>query len=239
MSTLHEPTGSPKPILSSREEELLEDVEQLAAATSHDLRDPLREVLALCEQEPSAATPTLQAITQHVEATLRRLTLMREYGYLVENTERVQTVELDVLLHEALHQCQPLISAKGARITADKLPKINGRLKQLRTLFFHLVENGLIHNTSSSPTLQITTATEANIYRITVEDNGSGLTPEYRHLIFRLFRTSSTASDTHMGAGLAFCRKIAQNHGASLQMESFPSHYMRMHILFPAEIVTL
>ena len=54
-----------------------------------------------------------------------------------------------------------------------------------------------------------------------VKDNGIGIPPQYKEEIFRMFRRLHN-SDKYEGSGigLAFCKRIVDNYGGNIWMES-------------------
>lgn len=64
--------------------------------------------------------------------------------------------------------------------------------------------------------------------RVTVSDNGCGISPEHQDRIFdRLYQVTSTneyATAAGLGLGLYIAREIVQEHGGELVVESSPGH---------------
>lgn len=71
--------------------------------------------------------------------------------------------------------------------------------------------------------LTIKAFTDNQKVKIQVSDTGCGMTPEQTELIFEPFFTTKTGQKGQRkgnGVGLAFCRRVLDNHGGNIQVES-------------------
>ena len=66
---------------------------------------------------------------------------------------------------------------------------------------------------------------------VSVQDTGCGIPLELRAHIFRTFFTTKTDGT---GLGLPITKKIVEDHGGAIQMESEPGHGARFTIRLPA-----
>lgn len=68
---------------------------------------------------------------------------------------------------------------------------------------------------------EISSEIEGDIWKITVRDNGIGISPEYFERIFIIFhRHHELDKYPGTGIGFAFCKKIIERHGGKLWVES-------------------
>ena len=73
--------------------------------------------------------------------------------------------------------------------------------------------------------------------RITLDDHGSGLPEEIRAAVFEPFFTTKSHPE-HSGLGLATSRRILQEHGGRISLESVPGQWTRVHVDLPARWVS-
>jgi two-component system NtrC family sensor kinase len=77
---------------------------------------------------------------------------------------------------------------------------------------------------------------EARQMRITVADNGAGMSPETLADIFTLF--VSTKGSRGTGLGLTVSRKILREHGGDIRAESAPGHGSMFTLEFPLRLAS-
>lgn len=207
----------------------IDDLQQLSAALSHELRDPVREALALLPTNHAAAT-------KHLELVLRRMTALKAYLYLCENTEKPGPVKLSTVVVQARRKMDAQFTACGARLDMDELPELpHARPNQLLDLFTELFRNALDYRGDATPVLQLTCVIRGRILTLTLADNGPGMEEEYCAYVLGLFRRGEDIEAipglaAGLGMGLCTALKVAQNHGGSLHLESSPGAGVRVII---------
>jgi PAS domain S-box-containing protein len=164
-----------------------------------------------------------------------------------------QPVQLSQLIQSAIDELEPLLTKNQAtlkNLIPPNLPLINADSTQLWRVFENLIANALNHN---PPGLLLTlNATVENkedkvaketdqetrplpithyqlpitnypFLRITLQDNGVGMTQETCDHLFELYvRGSHTRRSTSIGLGLYLCRQIITAHGGEIGVISSP-----------------
>ncbi len=72
-----------------------------------------------------------------------------------------------------------------------------------------------------------------NYLRISVVDNGPGMTPE---VLEHLFEPFFTTKETGTGLGLMSCKRIIGNHGGVMRVDSAPGRGTRFDLYIPLEV---
>ena len=58
---------------------------------------------------------------------------------------------------------------------------------------------------------------------MTIKDNGIGIDPDHKDLLFNLFQRLNTRDDFDgSGIGLSVCKKITEQHGGEIWFNSIP-----------------
>lgn len=222
-----------------------EDLEQFVHIASHDLREPLRKVLAFAdllevddgERLSDSGRDSLRSI---VSATRRMQGLLASLMDLTRVTSEGRTFDPCELRQCALDVCSDLQVAaaeKGARIELGELPRIEADAAQMRQLFQNLIQNSIKYSRGDTPpVVRLGAVPDADpaFVSLACEDNGIGFEPQYAERIFGVFQRLHTR-DAYGGAGigLSICRKICSRHGGSIVAEGRPGGGARFLIRLP------
>lgn len=98
--------------------------------------------------------------------------------------------------------------------------ELSGDVLLLPILVNNLLENALKYSPSQS-TIHVELSQQANSVMLSVSDEGEGIAPEERKQIFEKFYrigNEQTRSAKGTGLGLYLCKKIAQDHNASIRV---------------------
>ncbi len=82
--------------------------------------------------------------------------------------------------------------------------------------------------------IKVSGRVEQDELRISVSDNGIGMTDELREKLFKKFYSTKGSKGT--GLGLVITRKVVQEHGGSISVESEPGKGTSFHIRIPFKI---
>jgi signal transduction histidine kinase len=131
---------------------------------------------------------------------------------------------------------QDRIEEKVVSVTkrfARRLPRIPIDLVRMMQVFTNLFLNA-IQAVSRGGEVAVSTRLERKARKrsvqVTVADNGKGISPEQRASIFEPFYT--TRSDG-TGLGLTIVKKIVEQHGGRIEVESHEGKGSRFTILLP------
>lgn len=91
----------------------------------------------------------------------------------------------------------------------------------LRIVLKQLVRNGVQHNNSKKPIVEISCELNAAAARISVKDNGPGIPPAYLDQIFQPFKTLQNKSVLKSaGMGLALCKQVLDKFETEMGVET-------------------
>ncbi|MDH3745407.1 MAG: ATP-binding protein [Acidobacteriota bacterium] len=224
------------------EAERLAYIGTLASGLAHEIRNPLNSLslnMQLLEEEPAI---------QRVSGSMRRLlTLTRsEIGRLEHlvtdflQYARPRPLELtETSARDLLRSCQELMSTDLDRRGADLLveDRSAGALVcvdpgQLTQLLLNLVQNalGATEESERPPEIRLIARREGADVLLEVLDNGVGIPSERMENIFDLFYSTRKGGT---GLGLAVVKRIADNHGGEVRVQSTPGVGTRVQLLLP------
>lgn len=135
-----------------------------------------------------------------------------------------EPVKIDSCIEKALMNLQTLVKDKHAEIKLEEsFPLVRGNHTKITSLFQNLIGNALKF-TKENPIIRITWRSSDEEYIFSVEDNGIGISPEYREKIFGAFhRLHGKGEYPGTGLGLAICKRIVERHGGRIWVESEPA----------------
>jgi light-regulated signal transduction histidine kinase (bacteriophytochrome) len=85
----------------------------------------------------------------------------------------------------------------------------------------NLIDNALKFNKSEIPTVEISCVDNGKVYQFQVKDNGIGIDKKYHDRIFNIFERLHTKEEYEgTGIGLTTCKKIVQQFGGKIWIES-------------------
>jgi light-regulated signal transduction histidine kinase (bacteriophytochrome) len=114
------------------------------------------------------------------------------------------------------------IEEARAKITHDALPTLKADPTQLTQLFQNLLGNAVkFRRDGVDPQIHVGCRREGGSWLFWVQDNGIGIDPKHRDKLFLIFqRLHGRDKYPGTGIGLAICKKIVEQHGGRIRIES-------------------
>ena len=215
-------------------------LEQFAYVTSHDLKSPLRAVSNLAQWIEEDLSDKLDDSSREQLALLRdRVRRMHdliegllEYSRVGKTNDSENNVDTKELLEEIIDSLSPppgfTIKIKG------KMPSLYVDRIQLGQVFSNLISNSLKHHGGSKGKIRIKSETYGDDYQFSVCDDGQGIAPEYHDKVFMMFQVlNSSDLESSTGIGLALVKKIVEEHGGTIRVESAVGEGACFHFTWP------
>lgn len=196
----------------------------------HDLREPLRAVSTSSEMltdiygdsTDERATRCLRYIR---EGTNRMASLLQDIAaYCEEQGRKVHLTEmsLDAVLAQVQQQIAAELQKNAAVLTHDPLPTVNGDFFAIATVFRHLIENACKFRGTEAPCIHVGSVRNGSEWILSVRDNGLGFKPVYADTVFQPFKRLHGKEYAGSGLGLAVAKRILDQHGGRIWVESVP-----------------
>ena len=218
------------------------ELEQFAYVASHDLQEPLRAVAGyvrlLQRRFPDKVDAKAQEYIQGAcegavrmeQEILDLLTLSRVGG----GGLRLAPIDLAEPLKQALQHLQFSVRTAKAKVTSDPMPTLPVDSVQVTQVFQNLVGNALKFRGENPPEVHVGAREEPGEWVFSVRDNGIGIDPQYFQRIFQVFQRLHTRK-THPGSGigLTICKKVVEQHGGRIWVESRPGQGSTFYFTLP------
>jgi signal transduction histidine kinase len=212
----------------------LASVGELSAGIAHELNNPLATICLRIESA-LARTPADDPRRRALEVVQQEAKRMAELvSNLLQFSRRDSDARSTIDVREELIKATELVDhhlrKRAVRIAHHfdpQAPMISADRQKLRQVFLNLLTNAADAMPNGGELrLKISpTKLENGQPGVTVEvvDTGQGIAPEHLPNVFEpFFTTKEEGKGT--GLGLAICRRIVQEHGGNLAIESQPGH---------------
>lgn len=198
-------------------------VGRMAASIIHDFKNPMTTIRGMAEwvkskhPEPSTAE-NLQLIMDEVDRMVEMTTEVLDYCHSKTQLNPEPT-QLHVFFDEAMKPLRLDFERRGIRLETqvhhtDAIPLDRRR-------FTRVIYNLAINAADAMPgggALQFHAAREGDMVHIQVTDSGCGIPPESQEKIWQPFVTMGKKHGT--GLGLPIARKIVEDHGGTITLQS-------------------
>ena len=208
------------------------ELEQFAYVASHDLQEPLRKVASFCQLLEKRYGDQLdergrQYIDFAVDGAKRLQVLINDlltFSRVGRSEELRVRLPLGRVLDTAIADLAVVIEDTGAVIERpEQLPEVLGDPTLLAMLWQNLIGNGIKFRVPGrDPVVRITAAAgPGGRWQFCVEDNGIGIAPEFAEKVFVIFqRLHGRDSYPGTGIGLALCKRIVEQHGGEISVDT-------------------
>jgi PAS domain S-box-containing protein len=221
------------------------ELESFCYSISHDLRAPLRAIHGFSQAMVTDHSGQLDEQGRHyldrvigaakyMDFMLRDLL---DYSRLTLAELPVTPLDLEHELTEVLRNLDEEIKQKKACVEV----KLHSRSAlahpaTLRQVFWNLLTNALKFVSSErAPRIVVTSELIGTNVRISVADNGIGISPEHCQRVFNLFeRLHRDPSFPGTGVGLAVVRRAIERMGGRCGVDSVPDQGSRFWVELPA-----
>jgi len=222
---------------------------EFLASMSHELRTPLNAIVGfsdlLAEQSAGSLNTKQQRFNAHIQQGGRHLLA------LINDLLDLSKIEAG---HLELHRvdfpvaiaAKEILATIGPAAAAKRIDLENGVGTQLvahadrirfKQILYNLVGNA-IKFTPEGGKIRINASVHEQWLTVTVEDTGIGIAADKQH-VFEMFLQLGTAKDgvkEGTGLGLAITKRLVQEHGGRIWVESEPGEGTRFRFTVPAAL---
>jgi signal transduction histidine kinase len=204
-------------------------LERFTYTLSHELRSPLVTMTGFLDLVEAAAVAgqaervhadmgRIRAAAERMDRLLRDLLHLSQLGRPASAPEAVPFAEL---VGEARARVAGLLSQRGVRLdVADGLPTVSVDRRRLVEVLENLLENAVkFMGDQADPRVCVGVRENHGKAVFFVRDNARGIEPRYHDKVFGLFERLDAASEG-TGVGLALVRRIVEDHGGRVWVES-------------------
>ena len=224
------------------ESERLNALTLLAAGVAHEIGNPLNSLdihLQLLGRKlrklPAGDRKPLEENLSTAREEIKRLdAILKNFLHAVRpTTPHRERQDLNLMLHDTLKLLESDLAARKISVEldlAESLPPAMIDHGQFQQIFYNLIRNAYQAIASDGGHITIRTRVNDYEYVISIEDNGTGISPEHMGALFEPYRTTKSSGS---GLGLLIVRRIIREHGGEIAIESEVNQGTRVLLHLP------
>ncbi|MFC1620964.1 ATP-binding protein [Candidatus Omnitrophota bacterium] len=207
------------------------ELDDFTYIVSHDLKEPLRGVKAftklLKEEYSEKINKEGKEYLETISESSSRMTGLIEDLLNLSRIGRIKNIEPDIdfneLLSDVKKNLQYSLEEKKVELKIpENLPKVACDKIRISEVFSNLISNAVKYcKKGVKPVVEVGFSSKVGHYEFYVKDNGIGIDKAYHDRVFQIFqRLHAKGEYEGTGAGLTIVKKIVENHGGKIWVES-------------------
>jgi two-component system, OmpR family, sensor kinase len=232
-------------LLEERAAAATRDRRLLLSRLDHELKNPLTAMrAALANVSGSAEDADREAGLRSIESQVLRLSRLtadlRKIAELASSERDRRLLDVVPLLEEAVDIAREQAPAAERRLSvglpeaSSAMPPVVGDADLLTLAVVNLVDNAIKY-TSAGDRIEVRARDASNRVVIEVADTGPGIPDdEVAHIWDELYRGAQARAVPGSGLGLALVRAVAEQHGGTVEVESWIGHGTVVRLLLPS-----
>ena len=221
------------------ERERLASLGEMAAVVAHDIRNPLGGIKTAAQFLPSRSADDAMVIKELTHSILVGVSQIESIvtdllDYARDPALERQEYRLGEVVGPAVDAYGDKARAKGIALVArgiDADLPVSADGQRLRRVFVNVISNA-IEAAEHRPDarVEVTLSRRGNDAVAEVADNGEGIAPEARTKLLQPFFTTKP---TGTGLGLVIVKKIMDQHGGRIEIDSTPGAGTTVRLVIP------
>lgn len=206
------------------------ELEQFAYIASHDLQEPLRMITGFLTQLQRKYDGELDEKAQQYihfavdgAVRMRKIILdLLEYSRVGKVEVRFEPIDTNELIDGILQMNKTLFEEEQVSFKRGDLPNTFGGKTAIQQVFHNLITNAVRYRKAGvAPVITVSGKEDADYCTFAVTDNGIGIKSDFYDKVFVLFQRLHNRDEySGTGIGLAICKKIIENHGGRIWIDS-------------------
>ncbi|WP_071543832.1 HAMP domain-containing sensor histidine kinase [Pseudodesulfovibrio hydrargyri] len=217
--------------MASSLEKMVRGGRELTANLSHELRSPLARIRVsqqiVRERLESGRTDgvtkhvrRMEEEIDHMDSLIDQIIKLSKFD-LQEPPPRDDVVDMDEMLEAAAERVRPLIGDRAVRLKPHlaPVPPYRCRRQDMRIVLDNVLSNAVKYSPDNGP-VDIHCDSDGEALTIRVTNDYPALSDQELEAVFSPFRRLGYDKVEGNGLGLAFARRIVEDHGGTIRADS-------------------
>jgi signal transduction histidine kinase len=219
--------------------ERLQELDRLkddfVSTVSHELRTPLTSIRAFTqilfddpEVELEQRKKFLGIITKETERLTRLINQVLDLSKMESDRAEWQSTRVDMreVIADTVAGMSQVFQERGVQVSlklAERVLPVTADVDRIIQVMLNLLSNAAKFCDPAKGRIEVALSQQGGTLRVDVRDNGPGVDPAYREVIFDKFRQAGdtlTAKPHGSGLGLHISRQIVEHYGGRMWVES-------------------
>ena len=208
-----------------------EELQNFVSIVSHDLKSPLYILqdftsILLHDYKSEFGEDViyyLERIKKNSENMEKLIVDILEFSKIGTLDDEYQNYPIKQIIQRAIDELQTKIKQNNVRLViSENFPTILCDPNRMLQVFMNLLTNSIkFLSTERQGVIEIGCSIKGTENEFFVKDNGIGIEKEYHEKIFSIFQRLKESKDIEgNGVGLAIVKKIIENHGGKIRVDS-------------------
>ena len=217
------------------------------SAVSHDIRTPLNAIIGFSELlqagdvPPEEAKQDLDMIVSSGKMLLQLINDVLDLSKMDLGKLELSPEPADVgeLLREPVPVFQPMMDKKGQSFVLEisDMPMLMVDSLRFRQVLFNFIGNAVKY--AGPCTIRIVSKYEDGRFKLTVADNGKGVSPEKAKRLMQPFVQADIKNRTEgSGLGLAICKRLVELAHGTISIDTALGKGFAIHVEVPVEVAS-
>jgi PAS domain S-box-containing protein len=220
------------------------ELDSFVYTVSHDLKAPLVVVHGIAgvlaedygprlDDDARHLLARLQANAEHMERLIEDLLALSRIG---REAREPEAVSFDEVVDDFLAEMSSTIRARDIKVVRQGTAELWGVRSQIEQVMRNLLGNAVKYlGDTETPLIEVGARDAGSFVECHVKDNGIGIDPAYHGKVFEIFHRLQDVPAEGTGVGLAIVKKIVENAGGRIWIESVKGHGATFHFTWPVK----